>query len=603
MRAISIGGCLLFASVAQPAALFAQQPPTTTNDVSAEILAALEGQADCKTLNRLWKTVKDDPGPAGPAGAIYRSRKTRLADRRKELGCVRPGPGKGSKVVEKTDPWTAYQDLLETVKVRRKACGTDKTCPGLTEAETELVRITLVNTRVLPPSDKRREDLEKNLGTVFGGLAPFEAVLRRLGQSPLTPREADDVLDLAFDVVSKQGQGRDVATLRRMMDGMKAVPTSDVERVVDAAVDLYQHSGGDPDWLARKLKLAPLFTNKIGREAMAEALRRLEARHPYLKNEKNFAGAQKEIQREVPDEQLLQGFFRRLDRALFDEVDYDTGQLTNGTPPPRRLEDRPIALFIAPHDVQFATQLTTTFVNRLKGKARDGVRLAVAASLEDEPRIEDIATRILTKLGEENHLKNINLCQSKTSEPIERELCTFPYGAVVLLSLTDLHDDGFVPVARCWAPLPGGKLDASRSTVARVATTDGGAQEDAGTTLAADVLDSCARYVRHEADPPPPPPPPPTPRPSRWTALALSGLPYLQAQDRDRSTLGWVLSGIDVGLLVAGVGTGAAAIDARNAYSNGQTDALGRANTWLAVSAACLGAVLVERLLAAVFYR
>lgn len=599
MRAISIGGCLLLlASVARPATLFAQQAPAATGDVSADILAALDAKADCKTLYRLWKTVKDDSGPPGPDGAIYRSRKTRLADRRKELGCVH---GKGSKV-EKTDPWAAYQDLFETVKAQRKACGTNKTCPGLSEAETELVRITLVNTRTLPPTDDRRGELEKNLGTVFSGLASFEAVLRRLGQSPLSPKEADDVLDLAFDVVSKQGQGRDVATVRRMMDGMKSVPTNDVERVVDAAVDLYQHSGGDPEWLARKLKLAPLFTNKIGRDAMAEALKRLEARHPYLKNEKNFAGAKKEIQREVPDEQLLQGFFRHLDRALFDEVDYDTGQLTNGTPPPRRLEDRPIALFVAPRDAQFGAQLTTTFIKRLKGRLRDGVRLAVAAALEDEPRIEDLATRILTNVGEEKHLERIQLCQSQPSDPIERELCTFPYGAVVLLSLTDLHDDGFVPMARCWVPLPDGKLDATRNAVGRVATTDGGAQEDAAMKLAADVVDGCARYLRAGDDPPPPPPPSTLP-PSRWTAMALAGLPYLQDRGRDRSTTGWVLSGIDIGLLAAGVGTGAAAIDARNAYSNGQADALGHANTWLAVSAACFSAVLVERLLAAVFYR
>lgn len=94
----------------------------------------------------------------------------------------------------------------------------------------------------------------------------------------------------------------------------------------------------------------------------------------------------------------------------------------------------------------------------------------------------------------------------------------------------------------------------------------------------------------------------PQPEPSRWSSLLLSGLPYLRDSRRDNDRIGWSLAGGDVALTSCALVAGTLSVKWRNDYSNGDRQALSSSNAALATAGACLGAVVIGRVLSGGLY-
>lgn len=280
--------------------------------------AALDASPDCTLLNSIWRELQSPQDLPAYEQARADSLRARLFSRRREHNCFTGRSGTGPQV----NVWNAYQNLLEDVQGRRAVCVKAATCSALAPYEEELVRVTLVNIRELPARDPRRLTLEKKLGVVFSSVIPFESLIERLGSASSQEKEA--FLDASVDLFVREGYRRPtIERIGRIVSKVEAnkVAPGDVEKVLDAAVELYLKSGGEQLEVEKRLLMSPLLANPDGRHVLEEGLRQLALRHPYLKVDARYAEAERGLSAGLPPEQLLRSFVQLIDRGLFNELE------------------------------------------------------------------------------------------------------------------------------------------------------------------------------------------------------------------------------------------------------------------------------------------
>lgn len=563
---------------------------------------ALDASPDCAQLNAVWRELQRPEAVPASERARADSLRARLISRRREHKCLTGGVGGGVQV----NAWDAYRNLLAVVKAGQAACLKVETCPQLVADQDELVRVTLVNIRELPPRDPRRLALEKDLAVVFTSVVPFESLIKRLGTAPSKDKEA--FLDAAVDLFVREGYRKPgLERIGRIVSKVEAnqVAPGDVEKVLDAAVALYLKSGGEQLEIEKRLLMAPLLTQPEGRQVLEEGLRQLARRHPYLKVDAHYAEAERGLSAGLPPEQLLRSFLQLLDRGLFNELEFAIREAQH-QPVPQEIDELAIVLFFAkpasdPDSSRFVSTLTRSFFQRTAGSVPAAVRPFQEVPSQDVATLKEwapIALRVNTTRNDaptrrEASQRLGDFCRQNRGG-WARRLCTGPYSYAILV---DFKEEGqtLSPGFQCWAGRDGDEVMETFSDHPLARDARDPDIESSGTVLAAESLHRCRL-------PAPPPPPPPPRAGEAWIAGLFAGAPYI-VDSRSKNWPAVLFSTLDAGFLTAGVAGLGLSVYYRNEYSQGGTSSLDRANTSLVVGMACLGGAVLTRVVAGLLYR